>query len=130
MKIPEEFSLQDYKNIKVWQKSYKLVLSVYKLTEEFPNHELYALTSQLRRAAASIPTNIAEGCGRNTDKDFARFLDIASGSASETDYHLLLSKDLKFIDAEHYKSLYEQLTEIRKMLSSLIRKIRNNANSD
>ena len=121
--------MKDYREYIVWQKAHIFTMDVYKVTENFPRSEIYGLASQIRRAAASIPTNIAEGCGRNTDKDFARFLDIASGSASETDYHLLLSKDLKFIDAEHYKSLYEQLTEIRKMLSSLIGKIRNNTNS-
>ena len=121
--------MKDYRKYIVWQKAHNFTVSIYKVTEGFPQREIYGLTNQIRRAAASIPTNIAEGCGRNTDKDFARFLDIASGSASETDYHLLLSKDLKFIDAEHYNSLYEQLTEIRKMLSSLTGKIRNNANS-
>ena len=121
--------MKNYREYIVWQKAHDFTMDVYKVTEDFPRSEMYGLTSQIRRAAASIPTNIAEGCGRNTDKDFARFLEIASGSASETDYQLLLSKDLKFIDAEHYKSLYEQLTEVRKMLSSLIGKIRNNTNS-
>lgn len=117
--------MKDYREYIVWQKAHHFTVDVYKVTENFPPCEMYGLTSQIRRATASIPTNIAEGCGRNTDNDFARFLDIASGSASETDYHLLLSKDLNFIDAEHYQFLYAQLTEIRKMLSSLIGKIRN-----
>ena len=117
--------MKDYREYIVWQKAHNFTMDVYKVTDNFPRSEIYGLAGQIRRAVASIPTNIAEGCGRNTDKDFARFLDIASGSASETDYQLLLSKDLKFIDAEHYKSLYEQLTEIRKMLSSLIGKLRS-----
>jgi four helix bundle protein len=75
-------------------------LAVYKITAQFPKEELYGLTSQIRRASMSIPTNIAEGCGQNTDAQFARFLQIALGSASETEYQLLLSHDLGFLNTE------------------------------
>ena len=83
--------MKDFRQLKVWDKSHELALSIYRATKDFPKEELYGLTSQIRRASMSIPTNIAEGCGRNTDADFARFLQMAMGSASETEYHLLLA---------------------------------------
>ncbi|HRJ76165.1 MAG TPA: four helix bundle protein, partial [Anaerolineales bacterium] len=82
--------MKDFRQLKVWEKSHQLALAVYKVTKSFPKEELYGLTTQIRRASMSIPTNIAEGCGRNTDADFARFLQIAMGSASETEYQLIL----------------------------------------
>jgi four helix bundle protein len=89
--------MKSFRGLKVWHSAHQLTLAVYKATAKFPKEELYALTSQMRRAASSIPANIAEGCGRGTDADFGRFLQIALGSASELEYHLLLAFDLKLL---------------------------------
>jgi four helix bundle protein len=94
--------MKDFRKQKVWQKSHKLTLEIYKVTIDFPPDELYGLTSQLRRSCASIPANIAEGCGRQSDADFSRFLQIALGSAAELEYHLLLSHDLGFMNDLDY----------------------------
>jgi four helix bundle protein len=90
----------------------------------FPRDELYGLTSQIRRSCASIPANIAEGCGRGGDGEFARFLQIAMGSASELEYHLLLASDLKFLDGSNYERLATEVTEVKRMLTSLIQKLK------
>lgn len=95
--------MQDYKALKVWEKSHQLTLAVDQATATFPKDELYGLTSQIRRACASIPANIAEGCGGDGGAEFARFLRIAMGSASELDYHLLLARDLNLLSAVGYK---------------------------
>lgn len=113
----------DYRNYKVWQKSHQLVLDVYPITATFPKSEQFNLISQINRAAVSIPTNIAEGCGRETQKELIRFLYISSGSAHELEYLILLSKDLKFLKPEAAETLFGKITEIKKMLASLIRKI-------
>lgn len=116
--------MKDFRQLQVWEKSHQLALAVYKATKEFPKEELYGLTSQIRRANMSIPTNIAEGCGRGTDPDFARFLQIAMGSASETEYQLLLARDLDFLQNDVYKKLNNDVEEVKRMLASLIIKIR------
>ena len=116
--------MKDFRQLKVWEKSHQLALAVYKATKELPKEELYGLTSQMRRAAMSIPTNIAEGCGRNTDAEFARFLQIAMGSASETEYQLLLSHDLGFLNKEQYDRLNLDVTEVKRMLASLLKTLR------
>jgi four helix bundle protein len=116
--------MKDFKDLKVWKRSHDLTLSVYKATATFPREELYGLTSQIRRASASIPTNIAEGCGRNTDNELARFLEIAMGSASELEYLLRLSNDLNFLDKAKSDELDTTVIEIKKMLASFIRNIR------
>ena len=116
--------MKDYRELKVWEKSHRLALDIYKATQNFPKVELYGVTSQLRRAAASIPTNLAEGCGRRTDGELAQFVQIAAGSASETDYLLLLCHDLQYIDDNNYAALSAHLVEIRKMLTSLIKTLR------
>lgn len=113
----------DYRKYIVWQKSHQLVLDIYKITNSFPKSEQFNLISQINRACVSIPTNIAEGCGRETQKELIRFLYISSGSAHELEYLLLLSKDLNFINDNNYQKLYIEITEIKKMLASLIRKI-------
>ena len=115
--------MKDYKNFTVWQKSHQLTLDVYKVLNDFPKDEIFGLISQMKRSSSSIPTNIAEGCGRNSDKDFARFLIIAFGSANELEYQFILSKDLKFIDLETSEKLLFQIEEIKKMLNSLISKL-------
>ena len=117
--------LQDSKGLKVWQKGHKLALAAYGVSRGFPRSETYGLTSQLRRSAASVPANIAEGCGRNSGAELARFLEIALGSASELEYHLLLAHDLTYIDDYDYASTNAQVTEVKKMLSSLIARLRS-----
>jgi four helix bundle protein len=116
--------MQGFRRLHVWEKAHELTLEVYKATGRFPKEEIYALTSQTRRAAASIGANIAEGCGRGSDADFTRFLLIAMGSASELEYHLLLAWDLKFLPEEDYRRLDALTTEVKRMLASLIQKAR------
>lgn len=120
--------MKDFRDIKVWRRAHNLVLKVYEVTKPFPREEVYGLTSQIRRAAASVPTNIAEGCGRNTDAELARFMEIASGSASELDYLLLLARDLDLLLEVSYKELSVELVEIRKMLTTFIKTVRRTAN--
>ena len=115
--------MRDYKKFLVWQKSHQLTLDVYKTTISFPKDEIFGLISQMKRSSSSIPINIAEGCGRNSEKDFCRFLYIAFGSANELEYQLLLSTDLKFIDIENGQKLLFQVEEIKKMLNGLITKL-------
>ena len=119
-----EVIVQDFQSLEIWKKSHSLVLSIYKITENnFPKSEQFALTSQIRRSASSIPTNIAEGCGRRTSKDFAHFIQMAIGSSSEVEYQLILAKDLKYINEETWKSLSQNITEIRKMMCSFKNKL-------
>ena len=120
--------MYDYRKYTVWQKSHQLVLKTYGLTNNFPKNEQYNLTSQINRAALSIPTNIAEGCGRNGQKEFICFLNISSGSATELDYLFLVAKDLGFILEDEYVTLVQDLTEIRKMIFALIQKISSTIN--
>jgi len=116
--------MRDFKTLNVWEKSHKLTLRIYDITKSFPNHELFGITSQIRRASASIPTNISEGCGRQTQREFSRFLGIAFGSAAEAEYLILLSRDLGYFDNQIYSELTEKVEEIKKMLSSLIETIK------
>ncbi len=115
--------MQNFRKLLVWEKSHTLVLAVYGATQNFPKTEAFGLTSQLRRTAVSIPSNIAEGCGRGSTADFARFLQMAMGSTSETDYQLLLSRDLGYLDNTQHDQLSAQVVEISKMLRSLISKL-------
>jgi four helix bundle protein len=116
--------MKDFRNLKVWEKAHQFTLKIYKVTEDFPREELYGLTSQIRRACVSIPTNIAEGCVRSPDADFSRFLYIAVGSTSELEYLILLSMDLKIIKNELHLELNNEINEIKKMLSSMIQKLK------
>jgi four helix bundle protein len=116
--------MKDFRKLKVWEKSHRLTLQLYKFVGTLPSVERYGLADQIRRASTSIPANIAEGCGRSTDGDQARFFQIAMGSASELDYHLLLARDLGFLSAEEHGSLSNDLVEIKKMLSGLIGRLR------
>ena len=116
--------MKDFRQLKVWEKSHHLALEVYKATATFPKEELYGITSQLRRASISIPTNIAEGCGRNTNADFARFLQIAMGSASETEYEIILAFDLGFLSKDQFERLQTKPEEVKKMLASFIKTLR------
>jgi len=116
--------VQDFKKLAVWKRSHELTLTIYKLTTPFPRDEAYGLTSQLRRAAASVPANIAEGCGRDTGPDLARFLQIALGSASELEYHLLLARDLNFVSVADYEASLAEIVGIKRMLTMLVRRVR------
>ena len=116
--------MQNFRNLKVWGKSHALTLDVYKSTKTFPREEIYGLTSQTRRAAISIGANIAEGTCRSGDADFARFLQMAAGSASELEYHLLLARDLELLRALEYKRLSDAAVEVKRMLASLMQKLR------
>jgi four helix bundle protein len=115
--------MKDFRKLSVWQKSHKLAVLIYQKTKTFPKEEVYGITSQLRRAVASIPTNIAEGCGRGSDKDFAKFAQIAIGSASESEYLILLSDELGYIEKVDTNELIEKICEIKKMLTSLIKNL-------
>ncbi|MDE3057272.1 MAG: four helix bundle protein [Bacteroidota bacterium] len=104
--------MRNVKEILVWEKAHAMTLSIYRVTQSFPKSEMYGLTGQLRRAARSVPANIAEGCGRHTEAEFAHFLQIAAGSASEVEYHLLLARDLDYITSENYNKLDFQINKI------------------
>ncbi len=117
--------MQDFKKLKVWEKGHQLTLCVYRATLKFPKEELYGLTSQMRRASASIPANIAEGCGRGGKAELARYLQVAMGSASEVEYHLLLARDLRLCDSPQYNELEAIVTEVKRMLTSFILKVRS-----
>lgn len=116
--------MKNFRDLKVWQKSHRLTLDFYTCTKSFPKDELYGLTSQLRRAASSIGANIAEGCGRIGDAELARFLQIALGSASEVEYHLLLARDLGYLENNKQQELSTRTCEIKRMRTSLIKKLR------
>ena len=115
--------MQDFRKLLVWQKGHQLNLRLYEATSAFPKSELFGLTSQMRRAATSITANLAEGCGRGTDADFARFVQIAMGSACELESHLELVKDLKLISGENHRVIQGRLIEIKRMLSGLLVKL-------
>jgi four helix bundle protein len=116
--------MRDFRNLQVWEKAHQLTLAVYKATAAFPQTELYGLTSQIRRASTSIPANIAEGCGRDTEAELRRFMHIATGSASELEYHLLLAHDLGFLPSAIYTDLHTSVTEIKRMLTSFTKKLK------
>src|SRR5215831_18664939 len=115
--------MRDFHELTVRQKAHQLVLAVYQITKTFPHEERYGLTSQLRRSSASIRANLAEGCGRNGDAEFARFCSIAMGSASELEYDLLLAKDLKLVNLKDHTELLQRSTELKRMLTGLIQKL-------
>lgn len=111
--------MRDFHKYVVWEKSHRFVVDLYRASQDFPPFEMYGLTSQIRRASISIPSNVAEGCGRESDVEFSRFLEIAFGSASEVEYQLLLARDLGYLNAEVYGCLNTQVVEIKKMLAAL-----------
>jgi four helix bundle protein len=116
--------MRDFREIKVWAKSHRLTLEIYKVTAVFPREEIYGLTSQVRRSSASIPANIAEGFGRGGNAELARFLQIAMGSACEVEYHVLLAKDLNLLTKKIYDDLNVRIVEVKRMLASLLLKVR------
>ena len=115
--------MKDFRSLQVWQKAHQLTLLSYKLTRCFPKEEAYGLTSQIRRSAASIGANVAEGCGKRGNAEFQRFLGISTGSASELEYHFLLAHDLGFLDDNDYEMLSKSVVEVKRMLASLVRKV-------
>jgi len=115
--------LKDFKELRVWLKAHELAILVYKLTRAFPRDEVYGLTSQVRRSAASIGANIAEGCGRHSDGEMTRFLQIARGSASETEYHLLLAKDLGFLQEADFQVAEQAVVVVQRMLTALVQRV-------
>ena len=117
--------MKNFRDLQIWSRSHGLTLEIYRLTQSFPKTEIYGLVSQMRRSSSSIPTNIAEGCGRNTEKDFARFLDNAMGSASELEYQLILAYDLQYIPQDTHEKTNAELIEIKRMLNAFIQKLRN-----
>jgi len=121
--VEEDKKMRNFKELKVWEKSHQFVIEVYHKTKGFPPEERFGLMSQLRRSAASVPANIAEGCGRGGDRELARFLSIAAGSASEAEYHLLLSCDLGFLERSVYIEQDRKINEIKRMLNSFIQKL-------
>ena len=106
--------MKDFKELAIWQKGYEMAIDVFNLTKTLPSEEKYGLISQMRRSFQSVPTNIAEGCGRNSQKELLRFCSIAVGSASELKYQLILSKDINFINAEDYNNVNERLLILKK----------------
>jgi four helix bundle protein len=118
-------AVKDFRDLRVWACAHLLTLDLYRVTKGFPRDELYGLTSQIRRCSVSIAANIAEGCGRRGNGEFHRFLQIASGSASELDYELLLARDLGLLEPKTYDPVYTKLQEVRKMLTALIRRVDN-----
>ena len=108
--------MRNFLNLKIWKRSHQLTLKIYKITKYFPKEELFGLTGQMRRSSSSIPTNIAEGCGRNSNPQLANFLQIATGSCSELQYQIILSKDLSYINEQVFSELHTDAVDIRKMI--------------
>lgn len=115
--------MKDFRQLKVWEKAHQLAVTLYHITASFPRDETYGLSSQMRRAASSIPSNIAEGCGRGGDAELSRFCCIARGSASELEYQILLARDLNLIRPNQYEELTQQTIEIKRMLTVLVQKL-------
>ena len=116
--------MRDFRNLQVWEKAHIIALDVYKATMSFPKEEVYGLTSQIRRSSTSIPTNTAEGCGRNGEAELARFMTISIGSASEVECQLLLAHDLGYLGQDAYKELHEKVTEVKRMLAGFIKTLK------
>ncbi len=116
--------MRNYRDLQVWEKSHHLTLRIYRLTRTFPSEERFGLTSQIRRSGASIPANLAEGCGRRSDREMRRFVQIAMGSGAELSYHLLLARDLGLIHESDYKSLDAELSRVMRMMSCFAAKLR------
>ena len=115
--------MKNFRDLTVWDKAHQLTLATYRHTTGFPLEERYGLISQIRHSAASIPANIAEGCGRRGNSEFHRFLTIAMGSASELEYHFLLAKDLDYVKPDVYESLNRAVVEIKRMFAALLSRV-------
>jgi four helix bundle protein len=115
--------MKNFRDLKVWEKAHEVALACYAVTRGFPKEEMFGVTSQIRRAGASVPANIAEGCGRRGNAELHRFLQMAMGSANELEYHFLLSKDLGYLKQEDHQQVHGKLEEVKRMLASLLRKV-------
>ena len=115
--------MKNFRDLHVWHKAHMLALESYNITNGFPKHELFGMTSRIRRVAVSIAANIAEGCGKHGNGEFQRYLCIAAGSANELEYHFLLCRDLSFIADLEYQKLNNRVIEVKRMLGSLLRKV-------
>ncbi len=116
----------DYRKLRAWQKAHELALDVYRSRTAFPNEEKFGLTSQIRRASVSVPSNLAEGCGRSGHREVAHFIEIAIGSTNELEYQLLLADDLRMLDDGTYRRLGDQVEAVRQLLSGLLARVRRN----
>lgn len=119
--------MRDFRELKVWAKAHRVTLDIYKVTATFPREEIYGITSQMRQSSASIPANMAEGCGRDGAVELARFCRIAMGSASELEYHLLLARDLDYLSEYDYARVNDQLMEVKRMLVSFVQRLKANS---
>ena len=119
----DEKNINDYRVLLVWQKGLGLAKQIYQLTQSFPNEERYGLTTQIRRAAVSIPSNIAEGQARSGKKEFIQFLYFARGSLAEIDTQCLIAKDLGYVSEKQYEDIYTTIDELKRMLYSLVNKL-------
>ena len=122
--------MRNYRDLVVWEKAHRLTLAVYRNTRGFPNDERFGLTSRMRRSSASIAANLAEGCGRRSDGEMGRFIQIAMGSGAELSYHLLLAKDLGSLEGKLYEGLDSDLGAVMRMMSSLSHKIRSQSTDE
>lgn len=118
--------MQDFRRLDVWHEAHELTLDVYRCTKTFPDDERFGLTSQLRRSCSSIGANLAEGCGRGSDTDFARFVQMATGSACEVECHLILASDLDYLSRDHHAPLEQQIQKVRRMLIALLKRLKGN----
>lgn len=116
--------MQNYRDLKVWERAHELTLAIYEITKAYPKEEIYGLVSQLRRASSSIPANIAEGCGKKSKAEFVNFLHISLGSANEVEYFLILSKDIGYIGQVHFEELFKLINEVKAMLIVFINKVK------
>lgn len=116
--------MRDYRGLEVWEKAHRLTVEIYRATDHFPKSEQFGLTSQIRRSSAAVPTNIAEGCGRRSQAEFAQFLHVAIGSANELEYQLLLSEELGYLNSTAHIALEKDVASVRQMLSKLVVAVR------
>lgn len=116
--------MRDFRQLRVWEASHELALEIYSITKGFPREERFSLTNQIRRCAHSVPSNIAEGCGRETNREYARFLQIAMGSVYELDYQALLAKDLGYINLDTYEVVNGKIDSVKRQLAVLLRRVR------
>ena len=115
--------MRDYRKYTVWELGHEVTIDIYNVTSKFPDSEKFGVISQMRRAAYSIPSNVCEGCGRESDNEFKRYLTISRGSATELEYFLILSKDLKYLEKQKFDELFDKVNRIKRSLNNLINKI-------
>ncbi len=115
--------MRNFLNLEIWKKSHLLTLKIYKTTKQFPKDEIFGLTSQMRRSSSSIPTNIAEGCGRNSNPQLINFLQISTGSCSELQYQIILCKELSYINEDIFNELHNEVIDVRRMIFAYLNKL-------